>query len=314
VSLDVSALSVLNHLNAGGMSQLTNLVTSNESLSLDYINISDSAIVNPDFTHLLIIRELDVSGMLSENIDFAKLGNINYLRMDRSNLTSFDTAWVPSVERLSLEHNKLTQIHLSNPEKLVRLELDHNELTQINTAGLVNLGTLWIPHNQISELDLSHLDRLWQLGLYITDIKEIDFNYNINLQYINAGYSGMTYINNLDSLRYGLRELWLPNTPLSIEMQTKLDELSQLEGYDNIYYTFAHSVVVKTNEFGSVDARRANTEDGDIRSIFFTPNEGYKLGSYSGCENMQYNEGNNWLNIGPITQDCELILEFVPIN
>ena len=52
----------------------------------------------------------------------------------------------------------------------------------------------------------------------------------------------------------------------------------------------------------------------NITSISFTPNEGYKLGDYSGCENMQYNEGNSWLNIGPITQSCELVLEFVPTN
>lgn len=314
VSLDVSVLSVLNHLNAGGMSQLKNLVTSNGSLSFDYINISDSGIVTPDFTHLQSLRVLDVSGMLSENIDFAKLGNINDLVMQRSSLTTFDTAWVPSVERLSLERNKLTQINIANPEKLIRLELDNNELTQLDTTGLVNLGTLWIPNNPIGSLDLTGLEKLWQLGLSGTDIAEIDVMHTPDLSYINADNSGIQQVLNLESLQHKLGSLWLNRTPLTTEMQSVLADLSNQEGYGYISYSFAHSVVVKTNELGSVNERRLNTEDGGIRTIFFIPNEGYKLGSYSGCENMQYNEGNNWLNIGPITQSCELILEFVPIN
>lgn len=313
-SLDVSALSVLNHLNAGGMSQLANLVTINESLAIDYINISDSSIINPDFTHLSFLRELDVSGMSSENINFAKLGNINYLRMDRSNLTSFDTAWVPSVERLSLERNKLAQMNIANPEKLIRLQLESNELTQLDTSGLVNLGTLWIPNNPISALDLTGLEKLWQLGLSGTDVAEIDVSNTPVLEYINAGNSAIQQIQNLDSLQYTLRELWLDRAPLTTEMQDLLADLSNQEGYGYIYYSYAHSVVVKTNEFGAVDERRANTQGGNITSISFTPNEGYKLGAYSGCENMQYNEGNNWLNIGPITQSCELVLEFVTTN
>ncbi len=313
--LDVTKLEQLEFLYAGGMATLNSLVTHGAtSLPLRTVDISGSSIVQPDFTHLNSLYRVDLSDISHENVDFAKLGNINDLVMQRSGLTTFDTVWVPSVERLSLGGNQLTQIHIANPEKLIYLELGNNALTQIDTTGLVNLDTLWIPNNPIGALDLTGLEKLLQLDLSETDVAEIDVMHTPDLSYIHAVNSGIQQILNLNSLQHQLDWLWLDRTPLTTEMLTLLADLSNQEGYGNISYSFAHSVVLKTNEFGSVYARRANIEDGVKRSIYFIPNEGYKLGTYSGCENIEYNEENDWLDIGPITQSCELILEFVPIN
>lgn len=263
-----------------------------QNVELDYLDISHTpGLSGFDLSNLTKLRVLNISGLDQSLINNGQFPSVESLYVSYANLTSFDTTGLDNLNYLNLEGNQISdfsQIIIDKPAQLLNLNISRNPLTELDISQFSNLITL-----QINE----------------TNITNIDFTNNVALNYISANNSMITTVAGIESLTVGANAyISFGRTPLSTETINYLEDLRDNQGYSNLYYSVAYPVLINVTGNGYINNNRINLSENETIDIYLYPDTGYEIGSVTGCDGTLEA---TYYSVGPITESCEVNVEFV---
>lgn len=130
------------------------------------IRINNSGLAISSISNLrnyAVLRGLEVSNQLIDNIDVSELSNLRYLYVNNNNLTTLNPQPLTNLINVNCSDNNLTTLRINNLNSLVSASCDHNSLTSLYVTGSSNLTSLTCTYNQLTNLnvtDLNHLETL----------------------------------------------------------------------------------------------------------------------------------------------------------
>ena len=263
-----------------------------QNVELDYLDISHTpGLAGFDLSNLTKLRVLNIGGLDQSLINNGQFPSVESLYVSYANLTSFDTTGLDNLKYLNLEGNQIadfSQVIIDKPAQLLNLNISQNPLTELDMSKFSNLTTLLINE---------------------TNITNIDFTYYIALNYISANNSMITTVAGIESLTVGTNAyISFGRTPLSTETINYLADLRDNQGYSNLYYSVAYPVLINVTGNGYVNINRLNLSESETTDIYLYPDTGFEIGSVTGCDGTLET---NYYSIGPITESCEVNVEFV---
>ncbi|MDQ9092562.1 hypothetical protein RC083_13275 [Pseudoalteromonas haloplanktis] len=290
-SLDLTQNTKLQRLYANSL-ELHELNLSN-NLELEFLDISYSyGLAGLNLSHLEDLYTLRIDGLDSSLISNEQFPHIRRLEFNNADLTSFDTSGLINLRELFLQGNQFTlseQINIASPSQLISVGLGNNQqLSSFDTSLFINLES-------------AYLDS--------TNIANIDFSNNTALTEVRLSNSNLSTITGVDFIAEKSAILEFHNNPLSNETVNYLEDLRNNQDYYNIYYSQVYAVNVVVSGNGVVSENSFTLGDNETRGLSLYPDEGYEVGSASGCNGTWHSA--DYYEVGPITESCEVNVEFV---
>ncbi|CAM3855986.1 MULTISPECIES: leucine-rich repeat domain-containing protein [Pseudoalteromonas] len=290
-SLDLTQNTKLQRLYANSL-ELHELNLSN-NLELEFLDISYSyGLAGLNLSHLEDLYTLRIDGLDSSLISNEQFPHIRRLEFNNADLTSFDTSGLINLRELFLQGNQFTlseQINIASPSQLISVGLGNNQqLSSFDTSLFINLES-------------AYLDS--------TNIANIDFSNNTALTEVRLSNSNLSTITGVDFIAEKSAVLEFYNNPLSNETVNYLEDLRNNQDYYNIYYSQVYAVNVVVSGNGVVSENSFTLGDNETRGLSLYPDEGYEVGSASGCNGTWHSA--DYYEVGPITESCEVNVEFV---
>lgn len=290
-SLDLTQNTKLQRLHANFLA-LNELNLSN-NFELEFLDISYSyGLAGLDLSHLENLYTLRIDGLDSSLISNDQFPHIRRLEFNNADLTSFDTSGLINLKELFLQGNQFTlgeQINIASPLQLISVGLSNNQ--------------------QLSFFDTSAFTNLESAYLDSTNIANIDFSNNTALTEVRLSNSNLSTITGVDFIAEKSAVLEFYNNPLSNETANYLENLRNNQGYYNIYFSTNYAVNVVVSGNGVVSDSSFTLGDNETRGLSLYPDEGYEVGSVSGCNGTWHSA--DYYEVGPITESCEINVEFV---
>jgi len=228
-------------LNTVSMEYLTNLSRCSiekskiETLSLKYLWILDSIIINESSLHSLAIDDLDSLSKL----DFSKLKELKYFEISSSDFISeLIISDLPQIETIFCASNlSLVNLEVNNVESLTNLRCGTNILETLTIKNAPLLSYLDCSLNRLKSLKLQNASSLSELSCGFNLLENLDLDSIPNLQYLACHGNtlttlNLTNLNNLISLscfQNLIENLYFTNTKELTEIDCSGNNISSLD-------------------------------------------------------------------------------------
>ncbi|MFY8301144.1 PKD domain-containing protein [Pseudoalteromonas sp. SS15] len=291
------------------------------------------------FTNL---TNLELNYLTTPKVDLSSVVSLKDLTLYGRNtdlpLTTLTLANPEQLERLSLSDNQLddaelAQLNLAQFSGLKELVLSNNDLTKFNAESFSQLEVLELNGNSLTELSVTSNSMLRELVLYINNLTGIDISQNVELVDLRISDNPITalaldanpLLKSVDAARTHLNSVtgieviedtgtWLhfSETPLSDETVTEFERLRNELGYYNLHYSKAYPVVITSSSNGWVGWSNFFISPESTNTVGLYPDTNYTVTneSITGCRGEFSLEGTT-LTVGPVTDICEIKVEFV---
>ncbi len=131
---------------------------------LEFLDLSGIISQNIDLSKNSLLKTLLLNNAKLDSIDLSKLSQLTTLECHKNSLTKLDVSALSQLERLVCADNKLGFIDLSKNSQLTYLDIHKNNLSQLDLSNNTKLSTLYCFANSGLAVDTDKLESL-------TDIK-----------------------------------------------------------------------------------------------------------------------------------------------
>ncbi|NER18331.1 gliding motility-associated C-terminal domain-containing protein [Spongiivirga citrea] len=155
-TLDVSALSLLEVLDASNNSLTSSNLILPSSSTLRVLNVSDNSLTSLDVSGFTNLEDLDCTNNTITSLNITSSSIIDVFA-NANPLTSFDVPATNTLTRLYLGGFRLTSLDTSLYTGLQELDLDFSRVTSLDVSSNTNLTYLSVGNGNLAELNLSNL-------------------------------------------------------------------------------------------------------------------------------------------------------------
>ena len=275
---EISAVTELN-LNHDEHPPFTSLKGIEYFTSLEYLELSESALTSLDLSDNVALKTLVCTGCDLQYLNVAGCANLETLDCHDCGLTSLDAFYNEKLTDLDCSDNQITYLSLSDNPDLIRLDCSNNQITWLYVRYATDLVSVDCSGNQLSTINVSNNKALTSLSCGSNQLTSIDLSNNTALTLLSCGSNQLTSIDLSNNI--ALTELYcsgnqltsldLSNNPELQTLHCSHNQLTFLDTTNNkkiseLNSTFNQLTSLKVGSFYTLYCYGNNISDLDLRT------------------------------------------------
>ncbi|NOG99808.1 MAG: hypothetical protein HND52_17750 [Ignavibacteriae bacterium] len=193
----------------------TDTIIQEQAQEMVDLELVDYSIGNPaGIEEFVNLKRLDLSRNNFTDIDLTNNLDLNFIRIDWSNLGQINISTLSKLDSLSIEFSSLMEIDLSNNTSLKYLKLSENQLSSLILKNNIELERLELATYSISNIDLSFNTKLKILGIGLCQINQLDLSQNVDLETLSLSTMPFSNIDVTNNKK--LKSISILNTNVSL--------------------------------------------------------------------------------------------------